>query len=88
MPTIRFSATLFEELAAFFASAPNQQAILDFRPSQTAMDRASELLERNRQNQLSEEACEELNQFEQAEHLMRMIKARIRASEAAKKSAR
>lgn len=88
MTTAHAPSTLFEEIATLFASAPSPQVILDFHPSQASVDRASELLELNRQNQLTEETREELNQFEQAELLMRLVKARIRAAEASKKSPR
>lgn len=68
------------ELAAFFASAPSADEILAFRPSQASVSRANELLELNRQNALDDESRDELNQFEHTETLMRLIKARIRAT--------
>lgn len=88
MATAHAPSALFEELATLFASAPSAQAIIDFRPSQNAIDRASELLEMNRQNQLDGGQLEELNQFEQAELLMRLVKARIRVTQAGEKHPR
>lgn len=82
MPTTHAPSILFEEIATLFASAPSSQKIVEFRPSQTAVDRASELLELNRQNRLDDEQRGELSQFEQAELLMRLVKARIRAAQA------
>ena len=79
MSTIHSPSTLFEEIATLFASAPSPQTIVDFHPSQASIDRASELLELNRQNRLTDADREELNQFEQAELLMRLVKARILA---------
>lgn len=71
---------LLSEVAAFFASAPSADEILAFRPSQASVSRANELLELNRQNALDDESRDELNQFEHTETLMRLIKARIRAT--------
>jgi len=88
LSTTHAPSTLFDEIATLFASAPSPQTIVDFHPSQASVDRASELLELNRQNQLTDATREELNQFEQAELLIRLVKARIRAAEAAKKSPR
>lgn len=88
MSTGQAPSTLFEEIASLFASAPSTQTIIDFRPSQAAIDRASELLELNRQNQLDAQTSEELSQFEQAELLMRLVKARIRAAEASQRGPR
>ena len=79
MSTIHSPSTLFEEIATLFASAPSPQTIVDFHPSQASIDRASELLELNRLNRLTDADREELNQFEQAELLMRLVKARILA---------
>jgi hypothetical protein len=79
MSTTRSQSQLFDELATFFASAPSQQEILDYRPLESVVRRASELLELNREGRLGESLSEELDQFEQAELLMRLVKARIRA---------
>ncbi len=88
MATAHAPSILFEEIATLFASAPSSQEIIDFRPSQTAVDRASELLEWNRQDRLDDDQREELKQFEQAELLMRLVKARIRAAQASERPPR
>jgi hypothetical protein len=75
------ASSLFDEVATLFASAPSQNSILEFRPSQATIERANELLELNRANALDEASRRELDQFEQAELLMRLVKARIRASQ-------
>ena len=79
MSTVEAPSRLFEEIATLFASAPSPQEVLDFRPSDAAIQRASELLDLNRQDQLDEDLRQELDQYEQAELLMRLVKARIRA---------
>ena len=79
MSTVEAPSRLFEEIATLFASAPSRQEVLDFRPSDAAVQRASELLDLNRQDQLNKDLRQELDQYEQAELLMRLVKARIRA---------
>ncbi|MEZ6056222.1 MAG: hypothetical protein R3C01_05915 [Planctomycetaceae bacterium] len=81
MPLAQAPSRLFDEIAELIASAPTPRQILDFRPSEAAVQRASELLELNRQGSLDEELRQELDQFEQAELLMRLIKARIRSGQ-------
>jgi len=80
MSTAHLPSALFEEIATFFASAPTPQQIIEFRPSKTSIDRATELLELNRANMLDDRTHDELNQYEQAELLMRLVKARVRAN--------
>ena len=70
-----------KQIATLFASAPSPNTILEFRPSQATVDRANQLLELNRADALDETTRRELDQFEQAELLMRLVKARIRAGQ-------
>ena len=81
MSTAPTASALFDELATLFATAPSPDAILDFRPSQASVDRAKRLLELSRENSLDDASRRELDQFEQAELLMRLVKARIRANQ-------
>jgi hypothetical protein len=78
MSTVEAPSRLFEEIATLFASSPAPQEVLDFRPSEAAIQRASDLLELNRQERLDDDLRRELDQYEQAELLMRLVKARIR----------
>ena len=73
---------LFDEIAELFASAPQQAQILSFKPSDASIRRAGELLELRRTGQVTEDVSQELEQFEQAELLIRLVKARIRAGQA------
>lgn len=79
MSIVEAPSRLFEEIATLFASDPRPQQILDFRPSDSTVQRASELLDLNRQGRLGDDQRQELDQFEQAELLMRLVKARIRS---------
>lgn len=73
------TSSLFNEIATFFASGPSPSAILQFRPSPATIERANRLLELNRAGALDETARRELDEFEMAETLMRLVKARVRA---------
>lgn len=78
MSTVPTSSSLLDELATLFAGAPTPEMILEFRPSRSSIDRANRLLEMSRNNSLDEDARQEL---EQAERLMRLVKARIHANQ-------
>ena len=69
---------LFVELANFFASSPTRERVLKFHPSPALEKRASRLLEKMRQNDLSADECRELDELKHGELLMRRIKARLR----------
>ena len=81
MSSIQTASKVFEEIASLFASSPVPSSILAFRPSESVAERASYLLQLSRSGQLDEEHRQELDQFEQAELLMRLVKARIRAGQ-------
>ena len=81
MATTQAPSMLFEEIASLFASDPRPEKILNFHPSTESVQRASELLELNRQGRLGDDQRQELDQFEQVELLMRLVKARIRAKQ-------
>ena len=69
---------LFVELANFFASLPTRERVLKFHPSPALEKRASRLLEKMRQNNLSDDERHELEELKHGELLMRRIKARLR----------
>ena len=79
MSTTEAASQVFEEIAQLFASAPTDEQILSFRPSSNVALRASHLLTLNRQGHVANELRHELDQYEQAELLMRLVKAQIRA---------
>jgi len=79
MPTTEAASKIFEEIARLFGSGPTDEQILSFRPSAHVADRASQLLQLNRTGQLGDDLRHELDQYEQAELLMRMVKAQIRS---------
>jgi len=66
---------IYEEVFSFLVSSPTLEQIISFRPSETTQARVSYLLEVNRQGDLSREEHAELDEFEQVEHFVRMLKA-------------
>lgn len=82
MPVTESTLGPLEEIADFLASSPAPEEVLRFRPSPQARERAEELLEKLKDGCLSAEERTELDQFEQAERFMRLVKARIQAGKA------
>ena len=69
---------LFVELANFFAASPTREQVLKFHPSAALERRASRLLEKMHDNDLSDDESRELEELKHGELLMRRIKARLR----------
>jgi hypothetical protein len=82
MASIPGTLGALEEIADFLASGPSPEELLQFRPSPQTQARAEELLAKLKDGCLSAEERGELDQFEQAERLMRLVKARIQAGKA------
>lgn len=72
------SNPIYLEIIDFFASGTTPQAVVDFQPSPAAQQRALELLELAKQDQLTPEQKSELEHFTELEHILRMAKARAR----------
>lgn len=66
------------EIIDFIAAGTTPQAVASFRPSLEAQQRVSELLEREKQSELSLEERAELDHFEELEHILRMARAKAR----------
>jgi hypothetical protein len=69
---------VYRYILEFLASNPSPEAIRNFRPTPQMQERISELVDRNRTNQLTQAESAELDEYERIEHSMRMLK--IRAS--------
>ena len=82
MPTTLSTLGPLEEIADFLASCPAPDELLRFRPSPETRARAEELVEKLKDGCLAAEERRELDQFEQAERLMRLVKARVQAGKA------
>jgi len=70
--------SVYLEIVDFFASGTTPQTVIDFQPSPAAQQRALELLELSKQDQLTPEQESELEHFTELEHILRMAKARAR----------
>ncbi len=70
---------LLEEVAEFLATRPTKEELLAYRPSAAAQERLSALLARAKNEDLTADENAELDQFEQVEMLMRLVKARLRS---------
>ena len=79
MAVVQAPTRLFEEIADLFASNPSDEQLLKFRPSETVQQRARDLLDGQNAGELSEDEQRELDQYEQAELLVRLVKARLHA---------
>lgn len=66
----------YAEVLDFLVTSPSPQAILDFKVSETTQARLGDLLEKNREDVLTELEQAELDAFEQIEHVVVLLKAR------------
>jgi hypothetical protein len=66
------------ELVEFIVSGMTPEAIIQFRPSETAQRRVSELIGRKNEGLLSDEEASELDDFLQLEHILIMAKVQAR----------
>ena|SRR5919106_2579514 len=69
---------VYRYVLEFLASNPSPEAVVNFKPSPAMQERISELLEKNRNSQLTSAESAELEEYERIEHCIRMLK--IRAS--------
>lgn len=69
---------IYREVYYFLASSPTREAILGYRPSDSAQIRVRELLQKNKDGQLTLDEQSELDEFEQLEHFVRMLKLHTR----------
>jgi hypothetical protein len=69
---------IYEELVELLARHAKPKEILGFQLSVQKQRRLDKLLEQNRKGNLTEEEAAELDAFEQFEHVVRLLKARLR----------
>ena len=73
---------LTEAIANFLASRPSREQLLSYHPPSPVQERARELLAKSKSGRITADEQWELDQFEHAEMLMQLIKARVRAEKA------
>ncbi len=69
----------YVEVLDFLAGDPSLQEIMSFKVSEDAQDRLRELLDKNREDRLTNAEEAELNLYEQIEHVMILLKAHAHA---------
>ena len=67
---------VYMELVDFVARGSSAEQVANFRPSPEAQKRVAELLERQRESELTEEETAELDGFVQLEHILGMARAK------------
>lgn len=65
---------VYRYILEFLASNPSPQAIVDFKPTPAMQERISELLEKNRDGQLTPAEAAELDEYEHINRFVRKFK--------------
>ena len=68
---------LYDDLLNLITDGIDGSRLLSYRLPSSAQQRLDGILEKNRTGQLSETEAAELDSFEQLEHLVRLIKAKV-----------
>jgi hypothetical protein len=74
MMVAREQNTLFDETLEFLASTPTPEQIIAFRPSDALQERVRLLLDRQKNESLTAEENDELDEFARMNHFMSMLK--------------
>jgi hypothetical protein len=72
------SRKVFDEMIGFLASGPTMEHIIAYKISEAAHTRLRELLDKNREDGLTEVESAELDVFEQVDDLMSRLKVKAR----------
>ena len=72
---------IYDELVDLLAKSARADEVLSFHLSESRQGRLEYLLSKNRDGSLSEEESAELEAFEQFEHVVRLLKARVRENQ-------
>jgi len=75
---LQAQTSLLDEVLEFLASTPTPEAILTLRPSEKVQQRVRYLLEQNRSGGLSELEQAELDDYEQVDQFVTLLKAKAR----------
>ena len=69
--------TIYDELLDVLAESADAARLLAFRLSDDQQDRLDELLDKNRDGTLTNKESSELDAYEQFDHIVRLLKARV-----------
>ena len=75
-PAMNATEPVYMELVDFVARGSTAEEVANFRPSPEAQKRVAELLERQRESELTAEETAELDGFVQFEHILGLAKAK------------
>lgn len=70
--------SVFSELADFLVERPTLEAMIEHRLPDDLAERVHELLDKNRENNLTRDERDELNLYLAADHFMTLLKAKAR----------
>ena len=71
-----------EEIIDFILKGREPREMIEFKPSEAARQRVSDLIHREKTNGLTTEEASELDTYMQLEHIMRLAKAKARQRQA------
>ena len=71
-------SSLYNEVTIFLAGGPSPDEIVALRPSAAAQKRLRELLAKNQTGHLSDAEVVELDEYQNMNHLMTLLKAQAR----------
>jgi hypothetical protein len=71
----------YQEMIDFLSSGSTPEQIIAHHPTESVQDRLAELLEKNREEGLTEAETAELELYEQIDDLMSMLKARAHVAQ-------
>lgn len=66
------------EITDFLATTPTPQEIIDYRLPEDLQNRAHDLLERNGEDLLTDDECDEMLDFVRVDQMMSLLKAQMR----------
>jgi hypothetical protein len=69
---------VYDDLVELLARSADADEVLSFQLSTEKQTRLDQLLDKNREGTLSPHESAELDSFEQFEHIVRLLKARLR----------
>ena len=72
------TSPVYLEIIDFIAGGTTPEAVAAFHHSPEAQQRVSELLEQEKEGQLSRDEQADLDHYEELEHILRMAKAKAR----------
>ena len=78
MPTSETIHPAFEEMIDFLAGGPTPEQIAGFKVSPATQARLEELLDKNREDGLTDDEAAELDVYEQINFVLLLLKARAR----------